>query len=944
MRTRWHVDAVHRLVSRLAPPRLASWRPMAQRPIAGGGVDVQTGHVCFTDTDLELPGPPPVALRRTYVSGEAHRAGLLGRGWTLSIEQTITAEPGALVWRDGDARELVFWHDGSPAPGTVLHNPLDPARLIVLGSGAYRVADGPRRLGFEGAGPARLRSIEIGTDSAWIGYDDDRPTVVQAGGLKLLLRYAHGRLVASRVELPDARTFDFATYAYDDHGDLMQVTLPAGAQRGYAYAQGLLVTRIAGDGARVHFGYEGAGPDAKCVRTWGDGGYDDRTLSYRYGATTVRDGGGATRVVEHDPLYRPTSIAGGRLTYDPEWLAPLEHAVRGARRAATLDATGRPATVTAPDGTTESLAYDEDGRVVRRVDPTGAETHLRWVDGQLVERAGDGPRTAVRTDERGATEIVVGDELFEVERDAARRPVRVRLRDERWTAAYDALGRPERLDGPEGERRFEHDAFGRLVAMQVDGVRASFERDGEGRLRAASLPDGRWEIERDRGGMPRLVTRPDFACELTFDRERRLTGVTDRRGRRWTFTRDEVGRVVEEVDFDGRAYGYRYAGGSARVSMVSLPQGGRLSAKRDLAGRVIAARYGKALEERFAYDAAGRLVEARREDTVVALTRDRVGAVVGERQGDDEVGANHDARGRRALVVSSIGARITRAWGPRGERVVEVIAPDGSRHEVVLDRARLVTGGLDVPRAPDHPPLRWSGEGAVERDAGGQLAAWTSPDGRRWTYEYGVDGLLAGVTLPGGDALTYDYDAFGRRVAARGARWDARWVWDGGVALHELSSIAPPRLYVFDPADGSAIGRVEPGAARWLGLYQDLVALFDPAAPDRPTSEYWPWRGGLFIDFFTGLWLGPGLAFHPRAAEPMGASTLADELLGPAEPRPFDYAPRVRTTLTRASDAALARFVRRLTTPRWLDLPRTPPAPWPEPIEPPSLLPRGVRI
>lgn len=920
---------------------------MELRPIAGGGVDVQTGHVTFVEEDLALPGPPSVALSRTYVSGNAHRVGPLGRGWSLSVDQRVSAEPGGFVWRDGHGAELLFLHEGTPRPGTAIRHPLVQARLIVMGPGAFRVVDGVRRLGFEApsdGAPALLTSIEEGTSSAWIRHDRGLPVSVQAGAHRLLLAYAHGRLMSARVELASGPAFDFATFEYDVEGDLARVRLPHGVERGYEHAQGLLVARRLGDGERVFYGYDGAGSDARCVRTWCESGYDDRKLSYRYGATTVVDSGDTSYVFEQDPLYRLTSFPQGSLTYHPERLAPIEHRGRGGRRVAELDPEGRPAIVTAPDGAVEKLVYDEAGRVVVRVDPAGTEAQLDYSEDTLVARTGDGPRTALRTNERGATEIVVGDEWLEVERDGGRRVARVRLKGEEWSATYDALGRPATLEGPDGRRRFEHDAFGRVVGMEVDGARAAFERDGEGRLVRAVLPDGEWIIERDRGGMPRLVTRPDFACELTFDRERRLTAVVDRRGRRWAFERDGAGRVVTELDFDQRVYEYKYAGASDRVSTLVLPGGDRLAVYHDARGRVTEARYGTAIVERFAYDPAGRLIEARREDVVVTLGRDRVGAVVSEQQGEDVVGASYDARGRRALVVSSIGARITRTWGRSGERLIEVMAPDGSRHEVRLERSRLVTGALDVARAPRDPPLRFSGEGEVERDAAGRIAAWTSPDGRRWAYRYGVDGLIASVELPGGDELAYTYDALGRRVSAKSARWDARWVWDGAVALHELSTIAPPRLYVFDPTDGAPIGRVEPGTARWLGLYQDFVSLFDPAHPDRPTSEYWAWRGGLFIDFLTGLWLGPGRAFHPRAAEPMGGSTLTDELFGAADLPPFDYSPRVLRTVDRASDAEHRAFLHRLTTPRWLELPRTPPAPWPEPIEAPSLWPRDLRV
>jgi YD repeat-containing protein len=276
--------------------------------------------------------------------------------------------------------------------------------------------------------------------------------------------------------------------------------------------------------------------------------------------------------------------------------------------------------------------------------------------------------------------------------------------------------------------------------------------------------------------------------------------------------------------------------------------------------------------------------------------------------------------------------------------VLEVVGPDGVRHVVELLGGRLRAGSLDVARAPVAPPLRGSGEGLVERDGLGRIAAWKGPDGRRFTYGYGSDGLLDAVLLPSGEAWRFEHDAFGRRRSARGGAWDVRWVWDGGLALHELSSFAPPTLYVFDPSDGSPIGKVQPGAPRWLGLHQDFVCLFDPTQLGVPSPEYWPWRGGLQIDFPTGLWIGPGRAFHPRAAEPMGYGSIADELLGPAEHRAFTYRPRVASLLERATEASLEEFLHRLTTPPWLELPRTPPVPWPEPIDAPRVVPSLPRL
>lgn len=954
MRASWTVDEAQKIVSRSSPERLTCWRPLRDRVIAGDGVDLATGHVLFEEQDGLLPGPPSIALRRTYCSGLAHRPSILGPGWWLSLDQKVEREPSGLVWYDAEGRELVFDHTGGGelASGLVLRHRLLPYELRVLAPGLYRVEAEGCRFAFEalsGAGtqgPAVLRSIEQGTASAWLAHDGEgRPLEVRAGALRLTLAYAQDRLQIVRLVLPEGSSIDLASYDYDSAGHLSACRSPHGLERRYELACGLLVGRTRRDGTSTYFGYDDIGSLARCMRTWSEGGYDDRKLSYRRGATTVIDSAGATQVLAFDPLGRPLSLPQGKVSYHATMLVPERVVGPMGTRQASLDERGCITAVAEPDGTTTRYTLDAQGRVIARVEGAGPRTEVRYgADGSVVERVEDAWRTIVRDGEGGAQEVVVGDEWLEVRRDAARRVSRVALREEVWACEHDVLGRPARLTSPDGERRFEHDALGRVTAIIVDGSRAGFDWDGEGRLRSARTPEGTWSIERDAAGLPVAVDRPGLSCELRYDRERRLVEVRDPRGRRWRFERDRAGRVTHEHDFDGRVHRYAYAGASPLVAAVTLPNSEQLRAVRDARGRVVKVLHPSGLAERFAYDAAGRLIEATRGLARVVLHRDARGAVIGEQQGDDEVGARRDARGRRSLVVSSLGARVSRVFGAQGERLLEVMAPDGSRHEVRLHARSLAAGRLQVPRVEDTPPMRASSEGEIERDEVGRVSAWGAPDGRRFEYGYSADGLLEKVALPNGDTWTYELDAFGRRTHAASARWDARWIWDGGVVLHEVTSYAPPALYVFDPADGSSIGKIQPGAVRWLGMYRDFVALFDPMHPEQPTTDYWPWRGGLALDLPTGLWLGPGRAFHPRVAEPMGATSLVDELFGPTERRPFRYVPCASALLDRASEMALAHFVERLTTPPWLALPRTPPVPWPEPIEAPRLIPHPLRV
>ena len=89
-----------------------------------------------------------------------------------------------------------------------------------------------------------------------------------------------------------------------------------------------------------------------------------------------------------------------------------------------------------------------------------------------------------------------------------------------------------------------------------------------------------------------------------------------------------AGRLVREVDFNGRAVAYTY---DAAGRLIQRTNGaGEITAYvRDACGRVVERRSGEAIAT-FAYDSAGQLIAAVTAETTLTFERDAVGRVVSE--------------------------------------------------------------------------------------------------------------------------------------------------------------------------------------------------------------------------------------------------------------------------------------------------------------------------
>ena len=86
-------------------------------------------------------------------------------------------------------------------------------------------------------------------------------------------------------------------YQYDDAGHLVTVGDAAGYTARYVYEGRLLTREVDEQGYTFHFSYDGDGPEARCVRTWGQDALYSRQLRYHpdQHVTTVTTADGSSK-------------------------------------------------------------------------------------------------------------------------------------------------------------------------------------------------------------------------------------------------------------------------------------------------------------------------------------------------------------------------------------------------------------------------------------------------------------------------------------------------------------------------------------------------------------------------------------------------------------------------------------------------------------------------
>jgi RHS repeat-associated protein len=646
--------------------------PNQCRPGSGDPIDMTTGRMMLTESDVEIPGALPLVLSRTHLS--PYRAGFrFGRTWASTMDQRLEVDGETIGFAAEDGTLLVY-----PLPGdeSVLPvaGPYWPLTRAPEGGYVIEQADFGRMLYFAPDGAGRLPiTAMFDNDGHRLHFCHDSAgnltEIRHSGGTRIEVETSAGLVTAlTLLGQDDADRTLLVRYRYGRDSRLTEVINSSGLPMRYSYDErGRVVRWEDRNGRAYEFAYDELD---RCVRGSGSEGHLAYSFTYDFDAhvSTATDSLGHTTAYHMNAdfqLVKQIDALGGTSLWEwdrfdrmTSYTDPL-----GRTQRYEYDERGDLVCETRADGTQRLMTYDDSHRVVSTVEPDGAVwRHEYDADGRLSAHTGPlGATTRYRYDENGALQQFVDEEgnRTSIESDGFARPL----------VATNALG---------AETRYSYDALGRLAA-ETDAAggttRFGWTIEGGGWYRTG--PDGSSQ-RRGHDGEGNIieevdelgaVTRTDFGpfdlpvteiaadgsrIRREYDTELRLIAMTNAEGMVWTFEYDALGRKVRERDFAGRVLSYRYDAAGQLVERTNAA-GETTTYAYDRMGNVVEKRSGTSVS-RFGYDAAGRIARAVNEDADVTFTYDELGRIVAETCNGRTVTSRHDRAGRRVFRATPSGA------------------------------------------------------------------------------------------------------------------------------------------------------------------------------------------------------------------------------------------------------------------------------------------------
>ena len=425
---------------------------------------------------------------------------------------------------------------------------------------------------------------------------------------------------------------------------------------------------------------------------------------------------------------------------------------------------GRPLSLSYPDGTSESFAYDGNGtKVVRRVDQLGREDAYKWVLGLPVH----------------AGRVIGGvtNTLFGVGHDKQLNVVSITdpLGRKAESYALDANDRVVAVTNAEGQVMTRNYALGELVASETrfDGTTVAYGYDTDANLSSVVYPDETLSFGYDADGLLTSASNSVGVVTNVYDAATGWLDASKGADGTWvSYARSDGGAVTSITSVAGMtAYSLDAAGRRARASTPSAvfsfgycEWNGRLAAVTNASGFVV----------QYAYDIMDRVTHISWQTASgatlggFAYEYDALGRIVSRSHtlGDPSQPSPMSQSSQKCYIYDDLDrlasdGDITYTYDAAGNRMTRT--EDGETIAYTLgvgDRLAAWTGG------------------AYTHDIAGNVTR-IERDGRptldlTWNSQY----QLVSVATNGVFAEGYAYDALSRRVSTTTLEGTTRHVYD----------------------------------------------------------------------------------------------------------------------------------------------------------------------
>lgn len=705
-------------------------------PCEGDPVSMVSGEELLPLTDFTLPGPIPFRWERTYRTSNPEDFGL-GHGWTHPLCERLTIDNGFVYFHTLEGRSVRFVQ---PVIGHSRRNRSEKMTLHRQSEHNYQVfqKDQPRRT-FRADGISQhLPLAELRDDfnnSINVDYLKGKPNkLITSWGRTLEFRHDdRGRIteIHSAHGSEDVPTL-LARYAYDEHNDLIEAEDQSGSSEHYQYDNHIILQRTTHAGVNFLFEWDQHTPDARCQRQWADNGAYDyrfkwqpkRKISY------ATDGNGKTREYHYDENGKVVKEV------DPE----------GGITKRLYDSYGHLCSETNPNGQTTYYRYDTLGNITRITDPLNQNTRIRYNSQGLPALITDalGNHWQRRYNAQG---------LLTETRDPL---------GNTWRYDYNERGQLETLTDPEGgKRQLEWNSqFELLSQTDPDGRKTEYSYDHWSRVNSVTDPAGqttRYEYD-NAGRITQVTDSKGDVTSLRYNGAGQVTHHTDASGRTTEYRYSGFSQVEERLDPNGQTFRYQYDQERNLIGLIN-EKGEQYQLKYDGNERLIEEIGFDGRQQQYRYDAAGHLIEHRDMDVITQFQRDPLGRLLRKSNNSGDVADFHyDALGR-LTAANNQDAFVRFQYDASGRLVAEHCDNDVSDSSHSLNH-QYDKRGWRIGTSSDDQHVRY------QHTPGGQLYGVDHNGKPVIRCEYDQTGRLSQRTQ-GSLTSHYDYDPMGRLVQQR---------------------------------------------------------------------------------------------------------------------------------------------------------------------------------
>ncbi|HUP77461.1 MAG TPA: hypothetical protein VM260_02795, partial [Pirellula sp.] len=279
------------------------------------------------------------------------------------------------------------------------------------------------------------------------------------------------------------------------------------------------------------------------------------------------------------------------------------------------NASGQIESEATPTGAKRESKYDEFGRLVTKNDVLGGATLYTFDDfgnrASITDALGNVTRFTFNKHHQPTSMIDATGQIWKREYNGDQRLTATENPlGARWLIDYDFEGNPIEITEPQGfkrrqrfelamlsestdfmnhKSRFVWDTFGRLIErMGLIGERSRFRYDAGDNVIRVDQSDG-------------------SSLQATYDAGGNLSSFTNAKGHSTQFRYGSCGRLLERKDAIGRSVRYEWGTEPDRLDAVINEKQERFTYVRDDEGRVVLERSFDGREHHFTYDAAGRV-------------------------------------------------------------------------------------------------------------------------------------------------------------------------------------------------------------------------------------------------------------------------------------------------------------------------------------------------